>query len=544
MKTSRNFSWRNIVIAAGLAAYVAVGTSSFMQKNNTFDEEYHLARGMVPLKTGDFSMNQYHPPLINVLAALPNAFNPKVKIPADYKTHPHVGYFSWDFLWRNTEDAEKILYPGRFMMLLLGALLAMLVYRWSRDLYGHRAGLLSFALALLSPNLMAHARLVTTDIGVTCFMFLSAYTLWRWMKKKTLKNLLIAGAALGCAQLSKYTALVLYPLYGLLIFADALLDDRAERPWTSHAIDSLKGAIKPFLVLAFLSLGVTVIGYGFQPATYFQKLFLFSKNATEELHFYFLGQVMNSGLWYMPLAVFAMKTPIPTLLAIVCAMFVRTDGNKKMRDHVMLFGIPVIMIAVAMIAKKNTELRYILPVFPFLFVFSGRLIFFLKSWFRIAFIGTVIAWSAFENYTIYPHYLAYFNQAVGGPANGHKYVVNSNLDWGQDLKGLATFMKKEGIDEIGLCYFGMGDPRYYGIDFIRLPCASSASPYTSLIHYDEVPVSEWPPKGWIAVSAGFFTGAYLPPFLRKMFEPLKSVEPYAVIGHTIFVYRVIRAELP
>ena len=71
---------------------------------------------------------------------------------------------------------------------------------------------------------------------------------------------------------------------------------------------------------------------------------------------------------------------------------------------------------------------------------------------------------------VHPHYLAYFNELAGGPRNGYKYLVDSNLDWGQELMQLKGWLQKRNINRpLGLCYFGMADPRYYAIAHDNLP---------------------------------------------------------------------------
>ena len=70
---------------------------------------------------------------------------------------------------------------------------------------------------------------------------------------------------------------------------------------------------------------------------------------------------------------------------------------------------------------------------------------------------------------VYPHYLAFFNQFVGGPRHGHEYLVDSNIDWGQDLKGLKQWMDQHDVHHINLSYFGTADPAYYKIDCTYLP---------------------------------------------------------------------------
>jgi hypothetical protein len=192
----------------------------------------------------------------------------------------------------------------------------------------------------------------------------------------------------------------------------------------------------------------------------------------------------------------------------------------------------------------NLGYRHILPVLPFLFVFAGQVI---KTsevfrdfgslerirW-RTVIVGLVsilCVWQLVGTLRVHPHYLAYFNELVSGPENGYKYLVDSNLDWGQDLKGLGAYLKAQRIDQVKLSYFGTADPAYYGIQYTCLPSFG-------ILSKDKCPIESGfqDRAGVFAVSATHLQGVYLDdPYT---FDWLKEREPEAVIGHSIFVYRV------
>jgi len=82
---------------------------------------------------------------------------------------------------------------------------------------------------------------------------------------------------------------------------------------------------------------------------------------------------------------------------------------------------------------------------------------------------TLIFFFALESTSAYPHYLSFFNLAVGGAGNGHRYLLDSNLDWGQDLIRLKHWVELYNTPAICLSYFGTADPSYYGITYRPLP---------------------------------------------------------------------------
>ena len=174
-------------------------------------------------------------------------------------------------------------------------------------------------------------------------------------------------------------------------------------------------------------------------------------------------------------------------------------------------------------------LRYVLPVYPLLFVFgSGVANLLLSKKILTASYLVALAWYVAASSIIHPHYLAYFNELAGGPRNGYKYLVDSNLDWGQDLKGLGAFMHERGISRINLSYFGTDSPERYGISYYRLP---------SLVLRDPNPGGpKVPAKDWVAISATNLRGVSLKD--RDTYAAFRNRQPFAMIGYSILIYRL------
>ena len=179
----------------------------------------------------------------------------------------------------------------------------------------------------------------------------------------------------------------------------------------------------------------------------------------------------------------------------------------------------------------NIGLRHILPAYPFLLVVIARLVNYDSQHRRLArwILGLLCVWTIWETALIYPHYLAYFNGLVGGPRGGRHVLVDSNLDWGQDLKGLKAYMESHYIDKVKLAYFGMSDPAYYGVDYELLPSyavigrppCQAESPESSEL------------KGTVAVSATLLQGLYCP---GDVYRILRGLEPADNIGYSIYIF--------
>jgi hypothetical protein len=132
-------------------------------------------------------------------------------------------------------------------------------------------------------------------------------------------------------------------------------------------------------------------------------------------------------------------------------------------------------------------------------------------------------WSLVASAQIYPHYLAYFNELVGGPDNGHKYLVDSNLDWGQGLKGLRAYMDRSEMQEIHLAYFGSAHPDYYGIQALPLPMQEPADLESGS---SEV----------CAISTTYLQSGYLGDV--DAYSWLRERKPFDKVGYSIFLYRL------
>jgi len=182
-------------------------------------------------------------------------------------------------------------------------------------------------------------------------------------------------------------------------------------------------------------------------------------------------------------------------------------------------------------SKVNIGLRHILSVYPFLFVLASRLatVRFRRRWLVPLLVGAPLVMTAVSAIRIAPHQLAYFNELVGGPDQGYRYLSDSNLDWGQDLKGVKAYMDKENLSIIYLSYFGTAPPEYYGIRYQYVP--------------GNWPL-EWPrprdkvldnvPRKILAISVTNLQDVGNP--YDPLFRWLWTRRPIAKIGYSIFVY--------
>ena len=202
-----------------LLLFFTQGVFFIRANSQTYDEAMHLTAGYSYLVRRDFRLSPEHPPLIKELQALPLflgyrlPFNPDPQHWREKEDYP-VGHH---FLYKSTLPADRMLALSRLPNLFLGGSLVALIGWWAYRLWGNHAALLAIALACLEPNLVAHSSLVTTDLGVTLFIFLTVHLLWEYVNLPRWGLLAAAGVSTGLALVSKFSALLLIPTIALIV---------------------------------------------------------------------------------------------------------------------------------------------------------------------------------------------------------------------------------------------------------------------------------------------------------------------------------------
>jgi 4-amino-4-deoxy-L-arabinose transferase-like glycosyltransferase len=414
----------------------------------TYDEHAHLPAGYTYWKTGEIRLNLQHPPLVKLLSAAPLLFlSPRVDWSdpswgaANEWRFGHLFFYEWG------NDADRLLLWGRLPIVLLSLLLGLYVYRWSVERHGPHAGLFSLALYVFCPNVVAHSRFVTMDLALAAFMTASLYHLWRHRRDGSPRAVAWCGLFLGMALATKFSALVLLPvIFGALLHR-----------WRS--------APAAPAIVAGVALVVVWAAYLFgDPGLYLKGLGLVNADHPPDHRYYLLGEFRRDGFWHYFAVAFLLKTPIPALIAIAAGVVLTWPARAVTgRDDALLL-VPAALFFVATSAfADNLGLRYLLPVFPLLFIVAGRVAAAAKGRVALAAVGLLGAWQAAEALAIHPDSLAYFNQAAGGPGRGYRRLDDSNVDWGQDLKRLKTFLDARGLGPVRLCFHMKGYPPYYGL---------------------------------------------------------------------------------
>jgi len=506
----------------------AVQVTTMLGETQTWDEGLHLAAGYSYWITGDYSINPEHPALGKLLATLPLVAMRAKFEPAWLKESPQrMGLY---FLYANRLPADLMLAVARSTMVAVTILFGVWIALWTKRHFGPMPSLIALTLFCFDPNMIAHGRYVTTDVIAAFFIFL-ATTLWiDYLLSPSALRLIFAGLALGCAVSSKYSALFLIPVL--------LLSGLFKRRWLGAFIVVAIAALVVFAVYApevfrfgqperllpHLSrkgavaevIGGVAERLNLPMWNYLVGVDRLSEHNLAGHQSYLLGQLSTSGWWYYFPVAFLVKTPMAVIaaFAITGALIWRVRENRFALWFMAAVG--VIFAAFCLTSRINIGHRHLLPIYAFGYVLAG-VVLARKPPLAIALAGLLVV----ESIAIYPHYLAFFNWAAGGPDNGSKYLLDSNLDWGQDLKKLRRYKDENHIEKPCLAYFGNGDL------------------WGKLGNHQDVGGKLENLDCILAISATPLHGLYMNPGWTK---PLEGLKPIAKVGYSIFIYDLRKAK--
>lgn len=533
---------RHLIIVVGLLSiYAALSLSAASTKCATFDEGSHLILGYTIWEKGDFRFLP-EAAILERWQSLP-IYLAGFRSPSyddDTWRNAQDMEMAGRFLYESGNDADKILFYGRLMNLIIGVGLGVFIYRWSAALFGVCGGLISLALFSFSPSMLAHGSLMTPDAASTFFIVATSWALWIVLHRLTLATFMRSSLIMGAFFCGKVTAVVIVPIGTCLLLARIF----HRRPWKVSLFGwqwQHEGRFRQLLVGLVLiaahifvawamiwatfnyrfsmfadrenvadpamidswwtslaersgSVG-TIAGrihdYQLLPEGYIKSV-LYSFGHTRSRYAFLNGQYSASGWWYFFPYCLLVKTPL-TLFGILglaaVAYFGSRNENEKNKlvsnyDYYPLVLSFAIYWLIAITSSINIGHRHILPTYPAMFIFAGIT----SVWFkqrtqetnnkamRAILVGLLIL-HGISTVAAWPNYIAYFNPIVGSK-NAHERLLDSSLDWGQDLPALAKWVHQHNDQresherqKIYLAYFGSASSPYYGINAtaIRTP---------------------------------------------------------------------------
>ncbi len=566
-----------------LAVHAWLALSASREKSATVDEVAHLTAGLAYWQHNDYRLQPENGNLPQRWAALPAWLAGKTLPPAEHPDWPvaNVWGLGRDYFAAQGSALDDLLFAGRAMNLVWSLATGLLVWWWTRRLFGDAGAFVALALFTFCPTFLAHGALATSDMCMTFFMLASVGAYWRHLQDFRLGTGLLSAAVLGLACVAKFSFVLLPLMLAPLLVWRVLA--RPPLPWrgrlhhrrtvkaglllASAAVHILAawliiwsffgfrhGAAGPGLpeladyhrpwsiVLASLEdKGAwfdTVRQWRLLPDAFFYG-FAFVVDMSQMRGAFLNGAYSVTG-WveFFPYA-FLVKTPLPLLLALPAGLAV-VGWRWRQQPRAMGADLVRVMPLLALFAvywlfsitsNLNIGHRHILPTYPVLFIFCGALGWWAAQARRRIAAGAVVALllvaQAAASFQVRPHYLAFFNQLVGGPAQGYQHLVDSSLDWGQDLPGLARWLEAQpdvvaGETKVYLSYFGTADPGHYGIRARPLPHLPKAG-YSAQWHALQ--------PGIYAVGATMLSHVYAPvqgPWtaeVEREYQTLRALEP-------------------
>ncbi len=552
--------------------FFGLALNSLVMDSPTMDEQNHIARGITFLRTGDPRLSLEHPPLVNALSALPLLTLPDLRLPTDQPSwqamEPPGAYWYFyadQFLWQyNRPYVNQILFLTRLPIVWLTLALALVGFCWARRLWGEWAGWLALALLLFDPNVLAHGRYVTTDLGGTLFAFLAAFQLWRmwhgkwsmvngqWSiahRKAAIGNSFLSALTLGLAFGSKLSILGFVPIFALL----ALLPGTDGWRWQGAArrLGQLGGAGLASLLVVWALFGFEWRAFRFGsellaglnqfsgPMPTFwagiEQILLLSQGGRTA---FLLGETTTTGfLAYFPVAL-GVKTPLLVLLATAVALPLLLKNGATRRHALFLLLLALGYFALTLQSGLNIGYRHLLPMLPFLYLLIAGLMAD-KGQLARPLLPLLLVGQLWVALTIHPHYLSYFNRLAGGPAQGYNVLIDSNVDWGQDLRRLAGWLAENEVQQVKLGWFGTAQPDYYGIAYEPLPGLGGVGQPQFFDAWWQLPFDPAQPEpGVYAISVTSLWEFPLATADKHVYAWFRAREPDARIGYSVLMYVV------
>jgi len=446
------------IIAIALLVIGAVRIASTYEVfSETSDEPNHLTAGLQLLTDHEYSFERQNPPLPRLFMALgPFLHGARFDRTAGIAQIASVFYSTGDY------DSMRVLARAGTLIFFLIAALA--TWRWARRELGDAGALVTLAVFTTQPSVLGHAGLATLDSANVAGVAVSLLACSRWLERPNAARAALLGAAYGFSVLCKMLCLAYVPAACAGVLAVRLL--RGERPRiTTIAI------VPPVAAL------VVAAGYAFRLDIFWSGLLQLLSVNREGFLSYALGRTTTDGWWwYFPLTL-ALKTTLATLILLAIGFVVAR------RDRAFQSGVAAVaaMLILVLPTNVNIGIRYILPLYVPLSLAVGATIMAAMRHRLLRYAGVLlVAWHLAASTLAHPDYLAYFNELAGRDPS--RYLIDSNLDWGQDMLRLRDVLREEKITKVGLNVMGPADP-------VRLGFPA---------HYH---VQPWgAAKGWVAVS--------------------------------------------
>jgi hypothetical protein len=505
--------WKFAGIALLLAAHVVLALWAVAGKSVMGDEIFHVTGGYLYDKYGDFRIqpdNGVLPQRLHGLPALLSGAKSPPLADSEYWRVSDLNVVSYQFFYESGNDHWPFLLRARALNLIFSVGIGLLVFAWARALAGDLAGFTALALTVFSPTLLAHGPLATTDAAAAFFLTASAGAFWWQLRATGIWSTLVSAVVFGLACVAKFSAVLLIPILTALLIVHLAVTPAARNRW--HVLLLGLGAHAAAAVVLIWWC------YGFRYSTFapgvpaaeqfimpwdwmleragwqsgvirwirdhrlLPEAFLFGYTHTYVGSLtraaYLAGQFSDVG-WpsFFPAAFLWKSTPVELIGVVLCCGLAAFHWRRMpdvLRRFAPLLVLGAIYGVVALKSHLNIGHRHLLPLYPALFIATGVAVsrLGLAQRPRLGVAAVMVGTQLVIALATFPNYLAYFNVIAGGPSHGWRLLVDSSLDWGQDLPGLKQWLEKNNAgatQPVFLSYFGTGSPEYYHLEAHWLP---------------------------------------------------------------------------
>lgn len=591
--------WVRACVAGLLGIMAVLAVLSMKDASATIDEVIHIPAGYSYLTFQEYRLNPEHPPLIKDIAALPLLFL-DLQIPeGDSSGGSNIkdqSAFGQLFLYGLGNNPDEILFWARLPMIGLLLLFGLFLFHWARELGGTSVGLGVLALFAFSPTFLAHGRLVTTDVGAALGIVVATYWYLKFLYQPSFLRAVFVSLFLSIALLFKFSTFVLVPYFIILavLYLVFLPRNIPKTPIVLRYV--FFSLLIGLLVVVFITIiySVHVLNYpveqqardaklnlswfyGVDPESisfempensvlrslgqYLLGLVLIFARINHDQLRYFLGELhWSRDLWYYFPVLYLVKVPLAfhvfTMIALGYSLSLKNRFQRLLKDGVIqrwpfehftqvaMASFVFLYIVIAMQSSLAIGVRHLLPIFPFLYILVvlGVQKWFLEARFpplafRASILAGLMGWYIFSSVSAFPHYLSYYNELAGGIENGYKVAVDSNYDWGQDLKRLKWWVDSQDLDKIYVDYFGLREGT------IRSYLQEAYIPWKGASRWGEnrVNPANFPSGNYLAVSATLLQGGRWDKetqTFERDYVWLDAYEPVDRAGYSIFIYYI------
>ena len=527
---SRPQRWEGIcLVAVLLFAHSALALTSALYHSPTHDEPIHLAAGMSYWLFNDYRLQPENGNLPQRVAGACALLFGSVRFPplaGPAWRESDVWTIGQELFYHCGNDSDRLLFCGRAGIAVVSAATCWLVFAWSRAAWGLPAAWVSLVAAVFCPNLIAHGHLTTSDTFATFFFSASAWQIARNLERIDWWRTTVGAACVAALFLSKFSAPLILPITSLICAARLAERRPIEYRLPGFRKGEISGWGRQLLAMAAIAIVYAVVSwlaiwaaFGFRYAA--------AGSASESVQFFELktvaeaceslgpqGAVLSwaarnrilpeaylygaafvqshahpSAFWhghysdsgwpgFFPFC-WLVKTPLPTILLL--ALAIGAVATRASRYSVWPEGVPlsrgaaVAALAILIVywpasiwSTRNLGHRHILPTYPAMFVLIGAAAFWLRKRSMRLVVPGLLAVLSIESVLCFPNQIAYFNGLIG-TSNGYRWLVDSSLDWGQDLPRLKAWLDSHPVAAaadtgLSIAYFGQSQPRHYGID--------------------------------------------------------------------------------